>query len=247
MSILNFLYVSADSHLFYPRKINEKKLGFFEGTQWKKLCTIILVLFYLRFIKIHLIIRKQNTQKGPFLSSTYGLLRKLCHQYQHIYIYIYIVFCDRGKPGLRREVRSCTQKKYCYQLHFRPHTPVESYNYKKQVNPLKNQSSDPAKQRAGFYIKYNTGLKWVKGIYELFASLKNCSTVSPLANHKPAISVPKALKNLTSLHRETNPPDNYNMLHMLSNNTYTYQNVGKLNINWLSRQNSSRSIFETEP
>ena len=79
MSILNFLYVSADSHLFYPRKINEKKLGFFEGTQWKKLCTIILVLFYLRFIKIHLIIRKQNTQKGPFLSSTYGLLRKLCH------------------------------------------------------------------------------------------------------------------------------------------------------------------------
>ena len=115
------------------------------------------------------------------------------------------------------------------------------------MNPIKNQSSDPAKQRAGFYIKYNTGLKWVKGIYELFASLKSCSTVSPLANHKPVISVPKALKNLTSLHRETNPPDNYNMLHMLSNNTYTYQNVGKLNINWLSRQNSSRSIFETEP
>ena len=75
---------------------------------------------------------------------------------------------------------------------------------------------------AGFYMKYKTRLKWVKRIHELFASFQSCVIVFPLVNHKPAISVPKALKNVTSLHREKKNPGNYNMLHMLSNNTYTY-------------------------
>ena len=78
-----------------------------------------------------------------------------------------------------------------------------------------------AKQMTGFYVKYNTRLKWVKGIHELFASFQSCVIVFPLVNHKPAISVPKALKNVTSVHREKKPSDNYNMLQELIDSTQT--------------------------
>ena len=43
-----------------------------------------------------------------------------------------------------------------------------------------------------------------------------------LANHNQEIfSVPQALKNLKSLPRQTESPNNSNVLHMFNNNTYT--------------------------